>query len=263
MTDDPGRPGRAAEDGSPYPDRASPTFERDVRRMFTHIAGRYEWFDHLASVGNDFLWRPMSLWALDRFRADRPVRRVLHVGCGTGEFSRWALRHYPESTVVSADFTGAMVARARALAGKLAPRTTAVRATVRRLPFADGSFDLVLNAFVVRNLTDLDGSLAEMRRVLVDGGSLVTLEISEPPNRLVRSLFHAYFDHVVPWLGRSVHSSGPYRYLPESLRSLPAREEIVRRLGAAGFDPVRAVRFSQGIVTAYLARARGGSGPSR
>ncbi|MHB1932664.1 MAG: hypothetical protein ACYCPV_06755, partial [Thermoplasmata archaeon] len=68
-------PGRTAEDGSPYPDRTRPDFEQEVRAMFTHIAGRYEWFDHLASAGQDYLWRPRALWALDRVRAPGPMRR--------------------------------------------------------------------------------------------------------------------------------------------------------------------------------------------
>ncbi len=230
--------------------------------MFTHIAGRYEWFDHLASAGQDYLWRPRALWALDRFRAPGPIRRILDLGCGTGEFQRLAARHYPSAVVVGGDFTAAMLRRARALgkATRQRARLEQVRANAQALPFADGTFDLVLNAFVVRNLSDIDRAFREMRRVLRPGGVLVTLEIGEPVRPLVGSLFHAYFDHVVPWMGRSVRSAGPYRYLPESLRSLPPRAELLARMHRAGFGRTRADPQSMGIVTTFLAEA-GEAGP--
>jgi demethylmenaquinone methyltransferase / 2-methoxy-6-polyprenyl-1,4-benzoquinol methylase len=247
--------GRTAADGSPYPDRSLPTFERDVRRMFTHIAGRYEWFDHVASLGNDYLWRPRALWDLDRFRSKGPLRTVLDLGCGTGELARQAARHYPMARVFAADFTRAMLVTARAATAHRAERGRLDfgRATASRLPFADGAFDLVTNAFVARNLADLPKALREMRRVLRAGGVLLTLEITEPVSPAFGRLFHAYFDRVVPWLGSAVHSAGPYRYLPESLRSLPPRDEFLAALRDAGFPRTRAVPQSLGIVTTFLA----------
>jgi demethylmenaquinone methyltransferase/2-methoxy-6-polyprenyl-1,4-benzoquinol methylase len=249
---------RRASDGSPLPDRSTPGFERDVRAMFTHIVARYDWFDHAASLGNDYLWRPRALWDLDRFRAsDPPVRRILDIGCGTGDLTRLAARHFPSATVVGADFTGAMlqIADRRSRRDPSAPRVGYVRANARRLPVPPGSFDLLLSAFVVRNLADLPGVFREFRRTLRPGGTVLTLEITEPESPLIGRLFHAYFDHVVPWLGAAVHSAGPYRYLPSSLRSLPGRPEMLDLLREAGFTKVAAVPQSMGIVTTYLAGA--------
>ncbi len=256
---------RTAADGSPYPDRSAPTFERDVRAMFTHIAQRYEWFDHVASLGNDYLWRPRALWDLDRFRGRAPVRRALDLGCGTGELARLVARHYPGARVLAADFTAVMLAKAQA-AGRTSPdrgRVGFVRATAMQLPFADASFDLVTNAFLARNLADLPTALREMRRITRPGGTLLTLEITEPVAPTFARLFHAYFDRVVPWLGAAVHSAGPYRYLPESLRSLPSRPAFRSALSGAGFSRTAAIPQSLGIVTTFLAEAGAPSAQSR
>ncbi|HXW67131.1 MAG TPA: ubiquinone/menaquinone biosynthesis methyltransferase [Thermoplasmata archaeon] len=259
----PESPARSGPDGSPHPDPVDPSFERDVRRMFTHIAAGYQWFDHVASLGGDLLWRPRALWDLDRFRAPGRMERILDLGCGTGELTRLAARHFPGASVVGVDFTAAMLRVAVRLTPR-AHRTRAVaygRGTAQRLPFGDASFDLVTNAFLVRNLVDLPAAFGEMRRVLRPGGVLLSLEITEPPSPMFGSIFHAYFDHVVPWLGAAVDSAGPYRYLPESLRRLPPRVELVAALGRAGFSRVAAREQSMGIVTAFLAEA-GRAAPS-
>ncbi len=246
---------RTAPDGSPYPDRARPSFERDVQAMFTHIARGYDWFDHVASLGNDLLWRPRALWDLDRFRQGRPVRSVLDVGCGTGDLTRLAARHYPRARVVGVDFTRAMLelAEERTRRTRLSPRVTFGEGSALTLPFRSGTFDVAMSAFVARNLPRLENAFVELRRVLAPGGTLLTLEITEPANPRVRTLFHRYFDTVVPFLGGLVRSAGPYRYLPESLRYLPGPAGMVGMLRRAGFESVGVYPQSMGIVSSYLA----------
>ncbi len=223
--------------------------------MFTHIARGYDGFDHLASMGNDFLWRPRALWDLDRFRAGAPVERALDLGCGTGDLAILVQRHFPRASVIAVDFTSAMLARLRqrhARSRELG-RLSLARATGLRLPFADRSFDLVTNAFVLRNFADLSRALAEIRRVLRPGGTALTLEITEPTSPAFRALFHAYFDRVVPWMGAAAGSAGPYRYLPESLKALPPRDALVAAMQSAGFSRVEPHLQSMGIVTTFLA----------
>jgi len=256
-------PGRSAPDDSPYPDRALPSFERDVQAMFTFIAERYDNFDHVASFGNDFLWRPRAIWDVHRFRAGTPPRRILDIGCGTGDLSLLSARYYPGARVVGVDLTKAMLARARArpVPPRDRARVTWARATALTLPFPSGTFDLVMSAFVVRNLPRLPDALAELRRVLAPGGTLLTLEITEPTSAWFRRLFHAYFDTFVPWLGAALGSAGPYRYLPESLRNLPSRAQMVELFRSAGFGRVETHPQSLGIVTSFLAEAGYGVPP--
>jgi SAM-dependent methyltransferase len=64
----------------------------------------------------------------------------------------------------------------------------AVAADVRRLPFADASFDGVLSTSTLDHFEEVESlhvALAELRRVVADGGSLV-LTLDNPGNPLIR-----------------------------------------------------------------------------
>jgi demethylmenaquinone methyltransferase / 2-methoxy-6-polyprenyl-1,4-benzoquinol methylase len=262
VTDRPGPP--TAADGSLHPDRRLPTFERDVQRMFASIADRYDAFNHAATFGQDLLWRPRALWALER-RRSTPPRDLLDFGCGTGALAQLLATRYRGARVVAVDFSRAMVERAQGLSRRPASRPPVgfAVANVHHLPFPDGSFDVATSAFVARNLAQLPVAFRELRRVLRPDGMLLTLEVSEPSSRAFGRMFHAHFDRFVPLLGRAFGREGPYAYLPESLRSFPASRELVAILAAAGFGRTTVVPMSLGVVTAYLSEASSGADARR
>ena len=223
--------------------------------MFTRIAGQYSLVDHLTTFGLDLLWRPESLWLLDR-RGLPPPRRILDLGCGPGDLSFELARHFPRATILAMDFTPAMLERARQHRAP-PPSPSFGLADAQALPFKDSTFDLVTSAFLIRNLPRLREGVGEMRRVLRPGGSLLALEVGEPPSPWFSPLFHAYFDRVVPMIGRMFGTEAPYRYLSTSLRSLPPREQVLQMLSRLGFVDGSAHLLTGGIVTAFLARAPG------
>src|SRR5207245_1511368 len=46
---------------------------------------------------------------------------------------------------------------------------------VQELPFADGTFDTAVAAWMLYHVPDLDAGLSELARVLVDGGALIAV----------------------------------------------------------------------------------------
>jgi SAM-dependent methyltransferase len=98
--------------------------------------------------------------------------RVLDVGSGLGELSTWAKTRV-KGDVVAVDSSPRMVELA-AQAGVIA-----VRADMRRLPFADASFDCAVANFVLYHVEDPTTAIAELARVLRPSGALITSTISD------------------------------------------------------------------------------------
>jgi SAM-dependent methyltransferase len=103
----------------------------------------------------------------------RPEQRWLDVGCG-----RAALLRFIDTRVrfrrppVGLDFAAEGLRIARRDARIDSHPTVLVQGTATTLPFADGTFDVVTCGYMLKHLTDaeLEGFLAEVRRVLSGGG---------------------------------------------------------------------------------------------
>jgi malonyl-CoA O-methyltransferase len=94
-------------------------------------------------------------------------KRVLDVACGTGRHAIWL-------DAMGADVTGVdqspqMLAIARAKPSNV----RWLEGDVAKLPAADASFDVVVNALVMEHLPEIGPAIAEAHRVLAPGGSFV------------------------------------------------------------------------------------------
>jgi demethylmenaquinone methyltransferase/2-methoxy-6-polyprenyl-1,4-benzoquinol methylase len=220
-----------------------------VRRMFTAIAPRYDFLNHLLSLNIDRRWRRRAVGQLGwEARADGIY---LDLCAGTMDLAA-TLARTPgfRGRVIGADFAIPMLRLGR---GK-AERTAPVAADALALPFPAAQFDGVMVAFGVRNLADVDRGLAEAARVLKPGARLVVLEFATPRFAPLRAAYLFYFRHVLPAIGRAVSKHrDAYTYLPESVLAFPEPEGLARRLAGAGFSAVAFERLTGGICALHHA----------
>jgi arsenite methyltransferase len=117
---------------------------------------------------------PFSLGRLE------PGERVLDLGSGAGTDSLVAaLMVGPEGAVTGIDMTPEMVEKARAGATALAlDNVSFVEGEAETLPFAEGSFDVVISNGVIDLIPDKDAVFAELHRVLVPGGRIQVADVT-------------------------------------------------------------------------------------
>jgi demethylmenaquinone methyltransferase/2-methoxy-6-polyprenyl-1,4-benzoquinol methylase len=222
---------------------------RYVRRLFATIADRYDFITRFLSYGQDGRWKRR----LVRLAAITPADRILDLACGTGDILFNAAPR--AKSAVGLDVTHRMLQLAR----ERRRDSVVVTGDMMALPFAPARFTVVTTGYGLRNVPDLQAAIAEIHRVLVPGGRLLSLDFNRPDNPAVRLVYLAYLTMVGSALGFALHRDpDTYRYIPESIRNYPGAHGVARLLEQHGFSDVRVIPVLGGLMAIHVARKSSG-----
>jgi demethylmenaquinone methyltransferase/2-methoxy-6-polyprenyl-1,4-benzoquinol methylase len=217
-----------------------------VRRLFERIAPRYNLMNRLMTVGLDLRWRRIAL-----AEAQLPAEgRLLDLATGTGDIALMALRGDPSLQVIGADFSIGMMRVGRGRRG--GKRISWCGADALRLPFPDSTFDAVISAYLIRNLSpdQIEGVFREQVRLVKPGGRVVCLDATPPPATVFRPFILMYLNQVIPLLGGLLTGDRhAYTYLPRSTQAFKPPDELARIMTAAGLAQVHYQRFMMGVMS--------------
>ncbi|HKP65942.1 MAG TPA: class I SAM-dependent methyltransferase [Casimicrobiaceae bacterium] len=221
--------------------------ERDRRNyldgLFDRTARDYDFVESLLALGTGSRYRRDALR-----RAGLAARmQVLDVATGTGLVAREA--RGLGAVVIGLDPSAGMLGEARRLSYPL------VRGLGERLPFRDACFDFVSMGFALRHVADLDALFAEMRRVLVPGGTACVLEITRPANRLLARSLRVFMTRVVPAVARVARRDGAslMQFYWDTIDACVPPDVVLASLARAGF-PKRDRNVTLGMFSEYVAR---------
>ncbi|HEV3283382.1 MAG TPA: class I SAM-dependent methyltransferase [Solirubrobacteraceae bacterium] len=155
------------------PPSLSPAEIRDVNARYHDVAAeRYDskWGIDFAQVGQE-----QVLAKLRKALGHQPghYRRALEIGAGTGYFTLNMLRAGIIAEATCSDISPGMLQALEDNARALGVNVRTRAADAERLPFADGSFDLVFGHAVLHHIPDLPRAFGEFERVLAPGGTLL------------------------------------------------------------------------------------------
>jgi demethylmenaquinone methyltransferase/2-methoxy-6-polyprenyl-1,4-benzoquinol methylase len=213
--------------------------------MFDRIAGLYDAMNTVMTAGLHHRWRERAV----ELAAVGPGSRVIDVATGTGDLAVALARAVGAAgEVVACDFSERMLARARTKA----PQLRFEWADALSLPYASDSFDAATVGFGVRNFADLRRGIEEMVRVVRPGGRVVILEITRPTRQPLASFYRAWFDRLVPSLGRLAGDGAAYSYLPSSVARFPAPRELAAVMDGCGLHAISYVLMAGGIIAIHV-----------
>lgn len=228
-----------------------------VAQVFDRVAGRYDLMNDVMSMGVHRLWKRALI---ERLRP-RKNMHLLDVAGGTGDIAARFLNRagrdparWGEARATLCDINPAMLfqGRDRLIDSKGVVNGAWVCGDAECLPVKDGSVDAVTIAFGIRNVTNVDVALKEMRRVLRPGGQFLCLEFSHITAPNLEKLYDTYSFQIIPALGGLIAKDREsYQYLVESIRRFPDQETFSSMIEEAGFGQIAVQNLSGGIAAIH------------
>ena len=113
---------------------------------------------------------------LRKFSSLGSGKRILEVGCGTGNGSRLIVKYFRPKKIIATDLDSRMIKIARRKVKNALIDFLSMDAT--SLDFKSQSFDAVFDLGIMHHIPDWKKALREVRRVLKAGGQLIMEDLS-------------------------------------------------------------------------------------
>lgn len=198
-----------------------------VKKIFDDISNRYDLVNELISLGGTTRWRRRALML-----AKLPkIGRLLDIGTGTGDIPCELARLRPNLKVDGIDISQQMLG----IAKRKCEKANFFVSDATCISADDESYDAVTNAYVLRNVQDLEKALGEMVRVMKPGGVLMSLDTFAPgEDCLMHGLMRVWLKHIVPNIAGMFTMREPYQYLAESIIAFEKRKTVRKTLESLG-----------------------------
>ena len=224
--------------------------KRFISKMFSEITKEYDVINRAISLWSDQSFRNTAVKKICR------LERVLDICAGTGDMAISLLMNKSfKGRVVLCDFNYDMLSAADRKLRNLGVRDRAyiVIGDAESLPFKNESLDAVMMGFALRNLESIDAFGLESRRIIVERGKVILLDVAHPENRIIAPFFYFYFYKLVPVFSRFfTKSTYAYHYLPQSLRIFYKQKELISKFKELGFEKATYQNLLGGVSAIYL-----------
>ena len=222
-----------------------------VKDIFASVTDKYDFLNRFLSGRRDVAWRKRTVSEMNFFN----THRFLDVATGTGDLALDCANTYSNVQVSGVDFVQEMVDKGieKVQSQHLNEHVNLSWGDVTNLQFEDDSFDVTAIAFGIRNIPDKKKALSEMKRVIVQNGQVMVLELTTPGPGFWRRIYSFYLNGVLPKLAKLfTKNPAAYEYLADSIMNFPTRKEFVKLMESIGLKNCRAIPLTFGVCTLYI-----------
>jgi demethylmenaquinone methyltransferase / 2-methoxy-6-polyprenyl-1,4-benzoquinol methylase len=217
-------------------------------KIFDKISKKYDLINQILSFGCDKRWRKK----LNLYLPPKNNLSLLDVATGSADQILALLKSNQINKAIGIDLSKEMLFIAKKKLKKNS-NVSFELASAENIPYQDNSFDVVSCSFGIRNVFDVEKSLAEMHRVLKKDGHLLILEFSLPQNKIIKFFHLFYLRYVLPMIGGIISKNfKAYSYLNETIESFPYGLEFCKIIKKNNFQSVKAIPLNFGALTLYI-----------
>ena len=223
-----------------------------VSEVFSSVAHEYDLMNDIMSLGIHRLWKRFAVNTCG-IRSDH---HVLDLAGGTGDITKLVHSKLGKNGHVTlCDINERMLYQGRnsLIDNGIINNVDYVISNAENLPFKDNSFDSIIIAFGLRNITDKAAALNSMYKKLKYGSRLVILEFSKVTLPILKKLYKKYSFEYIPVIGKNIaKDENSYKYLVESIEMHPNQKELTLMMREVGFRKIRYNNLSFGIVAVHV-----------
>ena len=224
-----------------------------VGEVFHSVAEEYDLMNDVMSLGMHRAWKQMLIELSELAEGSM----ALDIASGTADIPKLITEKFKSVSVHITDINESMLSlgRERSINENFFQNCSFTLASGESLPYKDDTFDLVSVGFGLRNFTNKEQGLKEMKRVLKPGGVLLILEFSKPTNSIFSKIYDWYSFNIIPKLGSLlVNDAESYQYLAESIRMHPDQETLKNMVLDSGFKKCKFYNLVNGVVAIHQAK---------
>ena len=226
---------------------------KHVGEVFHSVAEEYDLMNDVMSLGMHRAWKQMLIELSELAEGSM----ALDIASGTADIPKLITEKFKSVSVHITDINESMLSlgRERSINENFFQNCSFTLASGESLPYKDDTFDLVSVGFGLRNFTNKEQGLKEMKRVLKPGGVLLILEFSKPTNSIFSKIYDWYSFNIIPKLGSLlVNDAESYQYLAESIRMHPDQETLKNMVLDSGFKKCKFYNLVNGVVAIHQAK---------
>ena len=226
--------------------------KKDVWKMFDTISPSYDFLNRLLSFGLDVHWRNQLVKHIPK----KSDIRLLDLATGTGDQLITIIKKAPNvKTALGLDLAEDMLllGQSKIIDKPYSHRVTLTTGDATSLNLNENSVDCVTMSFGIRNVSSVESTLKECRRVLTPYGKVMILEFSLPKNKLIKAFHLFYLRYILPFVAGAISRNlAAYKYLNKTIETFPCGDEFCELMLKEGFFNVKAYPLTLGIVTLYV-----------
>lgn len=179
---------------------SKPYYQDDyVRRLFDIMSVSYSKMNFITSFGFSEIWRKQCVKKVKTSN----VEVVIDLLSGMGECWKYIRNYFPKGTqIIALDFSEEMVKRATKRKEKYNYKNIKIlEENIFNNSIKSSSADCVISTFGLKTFTteQIESFAVEINRILKPGGRFSLVDVSVPPNRIIRFFYILYLKKAIPF----------------------------------------------------------------